>query len=180
MSKLFPTYYVTNTYEIDYETMYAAGYRGIIFDIDNTLVNHNAPMDERALELIAKLKAIGFKCAVVSNNDEERVSSFAKPAELYYVYKAAKPAGKGYRAAADVMELDKETTFCVGDQIFTDVWGANRAGLVNFLVKPLGKDIEIQIILKRLLEKIVLAFFFIHHKFGVDYSLIEKVEKKSN
>lgn len=169
MSKLFPTAYVESTYNIDYEAMYQAGYRGIIFDIDNTLVPHNAPQDDRSLALFERLNAIGFKCAVVSNNDEQRVSEFAKPANLYYVYKAAKPAGKGYKAAAINMDLKPETTFCVGDQIFTDVWGANRAGLFNFLVKPLDKDIEIQIILKRILEKIIIKLFLIYHKEGFDY-----------
>lgn len=174
MSKLYPTAYVENTYSIDYQAMYDAGYRGIIFDIDNTLVEHDAPQTDKSLELINRLKQIGFKCAVVSNNDEERVSEFAKPAGLYYVYKAAKPAGKGYRAAAKNMELDPETTFCVGDQIFTDVWGANRAGLFNFLVKPLGKELEIQIKLKRIIEKPILKMYLRKHEFGFDYSRLEK------
>lgn len=159
MNKWYPSEYVSSTYKINYEAMYEAGYRGIVFDIDNTLVGHGAPQNEESLALLNKLKGLGFKVAVVSNNREERVASFAKPADLFYVYKAAKPAGKGYRAAAEVMGLRPEETFCVGDQIFTDVWGANRAGLYNVLVKPLGPDTEIQIVLKRILERVVLFFY---------------------
>lgn len=159
MSKLYPSEYLESTYAIDYEAMYEKGYRGIIFDIDNTLVGHGAPQNEQSLALFARLSGIGYKCAVVSNNKEPRVASFAEPAGLFYVYKAGKPGGKGYKAAAADMGLKPEETFCVGDQIFTDVWGANRAGLYNILVKPLGPETEIQIVLKRILEKVVLFFY---------------------
>lgn len=163
MSKLYPSEYLNSTYDIDYEAMYESGYRGIIFDIDNTLVGHGAPQDARSLALLERLDKIGYKVAVVSNNREPRVSSFANEAGLFYVYKAAKPAGKGYKQATEIMDVDLDKVFCVGDQIFTDVWGANRAGLHNILVKPLGKDTEIQIVLKRVLEKIVL-FFYQHRR----------------
>ncbi len=145
-----------STYSIDYERMYEDGYRGVLFDIDNTLVGHNAPQNERSMALIKRLDDIGFKSAVVSNNGYERVSSFADPAGMFYVYKAGKPLGKGYKAAIEDMGLKPDQVFSVGDQIFTDVWGANRAGLYNILVKPLGKDIGIHIYLKRILEKPIL------------------------
>ena len=164
MSKWYPSEYLDSTYSIDFEEMYARGFRGIMFDIDNTLVGHGAPQDERSLALFERLKGIGFKCAVVSNNKEPRVKSFAEPADLFYVYKAGKPGGKGYRAAAENMGLKPEETFCVGDQIFTDVWGANRAGLYNILVKPLGPETEIQIVLKRILEKPIIFFFCLKQK----------------
>ena len=57
------------------------------------------------------------------------------------------------------MGITKEQTVSVGDQIFTDMWGANRAGIYSVLVKPIGKKEEIQIVLKRYLEKIVLHFY---------------------
>lgn len=159
MSIFYPSEYLESTYAIDFEAMYARGYRGIMFDIDNTLVGHGAPQNDRSLALFKRLHDIGFKCAVVSNNKEPRVKSFAEPAQLFYVYKAGKPGGRGYRAAAEDMGLRPEETFCVGDQIFTDVWGANRAGLYNILVKPLGPETEIQIVLKRILEKPILFFY---------------------
>lgn len=150
-----------STYEIDFEDMYARGFRGIIFDIDNTLVGHNAPQDERSMALIKRLNDIGYKCAVVSNNGYERVSSFADPAGMFYVYKAGKPLGRGYRQAIADMGLSHDEVFAVGDQIFTDVWGANRAGLYNILVKPLGRDIGLHIYLKRIIEKPILLMILI-------------------
>lgn len=61
--KFFPDKYVASTYVIDFEELYKKGYRGLIFDIDNTLVPHGAPADERAKKLFAKLKSLGFTVA---------------------------------------------------------------------------------------------------------------------
>ena len=69
----YPDVYLDSAYDIDYKDMFEKGYRGIIFDIDNTLVKDNAPADERSCELIKRLETMGFKCMVVSNNKEHRV-----------------------------------------------------------------------------------------------------------
>ncbi len=140
----------------EYERLYAAGYRGIIFDIDNTMVEHGAPVNEKAIFLIRKLKEIGFQVCFVSNNKEPRVKSFSTPLGAEYIFKAGKPGAAGYEAAMKKMGVTKEQTVSVGDQIFTDMWGANRAGIHSVLVAPIGKKEEFQIVLKRYLEKIVL------------------------
>lgn len=145
-----------SAYEINYEEMYKKGYRGIIFDIDNTLVPHGAPADKRAVELFRKLRAIGFSTCLISNNKEPRVKPFADAVSSIYIYDAHKPSTKNYLAAAGKMGTDKENTFFVGDQIFTDVWGANRAGMYTILTVPIHPKEEIQIVLKRHLERIVL------------------------
>ena len=164
MWNLLPDLYLKSTYDIDFEDMYRRGYRGVLFDIDNTLVGHNAPQDERSLALLARLHELGYKTAVVSNNKLPRVSSFADPANMFYVYKAGKPLGRGYRQAIEDMGLTDGEVFSVGDQIFTDVWGANRAGLFNILVKPLGKDIGFHIYLKRILEKPIMLIVILRNK----------------
>ena len=76
-----------------------------------------------------------------------------------YIYKAGKPKTAGYERAMQRMKTDAQTTLFVGDQIFTDVWGANRAGIYTILVKPIHPKEEIQIVLKRYLERIVLHFY---------------------
>ena len=72
----FPDRYIASTYVIDFEKLYEKGVRGLIFDIDNTLVPHGAPADKRAVELFARLKKIGFRCCLISNNQEPRVKMF--------------------------------------------------------------------------------------------------------
>ena len=155
----FPDECYDSSYEIDYEELYNKGYRGIIYDIDNTLVPHGAPADDRALALFKRLKKIGFDFLVLSNNKEPRVKSFADAVGARYIYKANKPSRSGYINAMDKMHTDTTTTLFIGDQLFTDVWGAKRTGIRSLLVKPIDKKEEIQIVLKRRLEWIVLWFY---------------------
>lgn len=160
---LFSTFYPDeikdSAYVIDYEGLYDEGIRGIIYDIDNTLVMHGYPADERAIELFARLKKIGFKVTLLSNNKEGRVKMFNDAVNVNYIYKANKPSKKGYIRATELMGVDINSTIFIGDQLFTDVWGAKRCGIRNILVKPIDPHEEIQIILKRRLEAIVLFFY---------------------
>ena len=156
---IYPDVYLDSAYEVDFESLYLKGFRGVIFDIDNTLVPHGAPADERSIALFERLRRIGFESALLSNNKEPRVKSFNDKVHSRYLYKAGKPAGKGYFAAMEMMGTEPATTVFVGDQLFTDVWGAKRAGILTYLVKPIHPKEEIQIVLKRRLEWIVLFFY---------------------
>ena len=157
--RFFPDRYVASTYVIDFEKLYEEGYRGLIFDIDNTLVPHGAPADARAIALFDRLKKIGFKCCLISNNQEPRVKMFNEKIGVSYIFKAGKPGKNGYEQAMRKIGTNKKTTVFIGDQLFTDVWGAKRTGISNILVKPIHPKEEIQIVLKRYLEKIVLYFY---------------------
>ena len=155
----FPDEYLDSTYEIDFEKLYQDGYRGLIFDIDNTLVRHGEPADECAVALFQRLKKIGFDCCLLSNNQYERVSSFNKDVQVHFIEDAHKPSTKNYIKAMERMGTDRSNTIFVGDQLFTDVYGAKRTGIRNILVKPIHPKEEIQIVFKRKLEKIVLYFY---------------------
>ncbi len=155
----FPDAYVASTYVIPFEKLYEEGYRGVIFDIDNTLVPHDAPADDRAKKLFARLKELGYECCLLSNNQEPRVKMFNQDIQVNYIFDAHKPSRKNYQKAMEKMGTTLDTTLFVGDQLFTDVWGAKRTGIRNFLVKPIHPKEEIQIVLKRKLEKIVLYFY---------------------
>ena len=155
----YPDCYMNSTYEIDFDGYYEKGYRGVIFDIDNTLVPHGAPADERSKKLFAHLKELGYKVVLLSNNKEPRVKMFNDVVKVSYIFRANKPSVKNYEKAMEMMGTNKENTLFVGDQLFTDVWGAKRTGIHNVLVKPIDKKEEIQIVLKRYLEKIVLASY---------------------
>ena len=160
MFKIFyPGEYLDSTYLIDFDKLYIDGYRGLIFDIDNTLVEHGVVADQRVIDLFEKLKKIGFNTCLISNNQEPRVKPFADEVHTMFVSNAHKPSTVNYMKAMKLMNTDKKNTIFIGDQLFTDVWGANRAGIRTILVKPIGKKEEIQIVLKRYLEKIVLYFY---------------------
>ena len=157
--KFFPEEYLASTYEIPFEKLYQEGYRGVIFDIDNTLVPHGAPADERSKALFARLKALGFECCLLSNNQRPRVDLFNRDVNVHAIYNAHKPSVQNYQRAMELMGTDLQNTLFVGDQLFTDVWGAKRTGIRNILVQPSHPKEEIQIVLKRMLEKIVLYFY---------------------
>lgn len=159
LQTFYPDEYIVSTYKIDFQSYYDKGYRGVIFDIDNTLVEHGAPADERSITLIENLKSMGFGIMLLSNNKEPRVKMFNDAVHVQYIYKAGKPGRAGYENAMKQLKTDVSTTLFVGDQLFTDVWGARNTGIHSILVQPIDKKEEIQIILKRYLEKIVLASY---------------------
>ncbi len=153
----YPKEYVSSTYRINFDAFAEKGYKGVIFDIDNTLVPHGAPADEQAKKLFAHLKELGMEACLLSNNDKARVDMFNEEVQVHTIPKGGKPSSKGYRKAMELMGTDEETTLFVGDQVFTDIYGANMAGIYSILVKPIDTSTdEIQIVVKRQLEKIVL------------------------
>ena len=144
---------MASTYVIDFEGLYKEGVRGLIFDIDNTLVPHGAPADERARALFKRLKSIGFRCCLISNNQKPRVEMFNKDIQVDYVYNAHKTIHqKLFKGDGDHGHGQRQYGI-YRRPAFTDVWGAKRAGIPNILVKPIHPKEEIQIVLKRYLEK---------------------------
>lgn len=159
LQKFYPDEYLDSTYVIAFDELYKKGYRGVIFDIDNTLVPHGAPADERAIKLFVHLKEIGFSTCLLSNNQRPRVELFDQEIQVPFIENAHKPSVKSYERAMERMGTDRQNTLFVGDQLFTDVFGARRTGIYSILVKPIHPKEEIQIVLKRYLEKIVLFFY---------------------
>ena len=159
----YPDEYYDSTYSIDFKKLHEEGYRGVIFDIDNTLVPHGAPADERSIALFKELKTVGFDATLLSNNKEARVAMFNEPVGVHMIWKANKPSAAGYRKAMELMGTNQKNTLFVGDQLFTDVWGAKNAGIRSILVKPMNPKEEIQIVLKRRLEAIILYFYRKEH-----------------
>ena len=160
MMKIFyPKEEISSVYDINYKELYNKGIRSLIYDIDNTLVKHGAKANEHIVELFYIIHNMGFKTILLSNNTKERVESFANEVGSDYIAKAGKPGRKAYVSAMEKLGSGKEDTVFIGDQLFTDIYGANRTGLYSILVKPIDKKEEIQIVFKRKLEVIVLFFY---------------------
>lgn len=155
----YPDHMIVSAYEIPYEKLYERGIRALIFDIDNTLTEHGKPATERTITLMERLKKIGFRVCLLSNNKEERVKLFNEQIQVEYIYKAGKPKRSGYEQAMKKMGSTVKDTIFIGDQLFTDVWGAKRTGIETYLVEPIDKHEEIQIVLKRYLEKPILCSY---------------------
>ncbi|HHV09082.1 MAG TPA: YqeG family HAD IIIA-type phosphatase [Clostridiales bacterium] len=159
LRRFYPKRLAESSYVINYEKLYQEGYRGILFDIDNTLVEHGADATPRAIQLFERLKKLGFQTCLISNNSKARVSRFNEKIGTNYIYKANKPFKKNYLRAVKIMGTRIDNTVFVGDQLFTDIYGANNIGMMTYLVNPIHPKEEIQIILKRKLERIVLYHY---------------------
>lgn len=167
---LYPFEYVDSVFSIDYGKLYDKGYRGIIFDIDNTLVHHGEDSTKEIDELFQTIHSIGLKTLLLSNNDEARIKRFLKNIESLYIYDARKPEVTNYLKAVEMLNIKKSEALFIGDQIFTDIYGANKSGIDNILVKYMRHENETKIGKKRALEKIILKLYAVNkscqHRIG--------------
>ena len=159
LKKFYPYEYVESVFSIDYQKLYDKGYKGVIFDIDNTLVHHGEDSTREVDELFKVIQNIGFKTLVLSNNNEARVMKFLENIDSPYICDAEKPDISNYLKSLEMLDIKKEEAVVIGDQIFTDILGANRSGIPNILVKYMHKKNETKIGKKRYLEKVILAFY---------------------
>ena len=132
--ELLPTDTAKSVFDIDYQKLYREGYRGLLFDIDNTLVHHGDDSTPEVDGLFKKIHDAGFQVLMLSNNDEERVLRFLKNIDAQYICDADKPLPDAYNRACSMLGLPKEQVLMIGDQLFTDVRGANHAGIDSILV----------------------------------------------
>ena len=167
--RLYPGERIASVYTISYQKLWDQGIRGILYDIDNTLVPDNAPADSRSEALFHQLHAIGFRTCLVSNNKEPRVLPFAEAVQSEAVCRAHKPAAAGYLEGVRRMGIHPEQALFIGDQIFTDIIAGNIKGAVSVLVEPFHMESAWTFKLKRKAESL-----FFHR----DYSKLETKEKK--
>ena len=166
----FPYEYVDSVFSIDYEKLVQKGFKGIIFDIDMTLVPHGADSTKEIDELFRTIHKAGLKTLLLTNNSEERVKRFIKNIDTLYLCDAEKPNPEGYLKAIQMMGIQKNETVFIGDQIFIDIYGANRCGIASILVKYVTAEVETKIGIRRNLEKIILKLYGItkvyQHRLG--------------
>ena len=145
---------------MDIKALKTEGIKGIIFDIDNTLVPFDvAEPNEEIVNFFNKLQEEGFKITLVSNNTKDRVIKFNKKLKVFALHEAQKPLGKSFRKALHLMACKKEEAVIVGDQIFTDVYGGNLVGIQTILVQPVSDRDEWKTKIKRGIEKRVIRSY---------------------
>ncbi|MBM0064277.1 YqeG family HAD IIIA-type phosphatase [Alkalicoccobacillus gibsonii] len=156
---LLPNQYVQSIYEINLGELQKKGIRAIITDLDNTLVEWDRPeATPEVREWVKRIKEHDMAVTIVSNNTEKRVKAFADPEEMVFIHSARKPMRRSFVRACQQMEVTPEETVVVGDQIFTDVLGGNRAGLQTILVVPVAKSDGLATLLNRRAERFVLRW----------------------
>ncbi|WP_186576475.1 YqeG family HAD IIIA-type phosphatase [Aquibacillus kalidii] len=139
MLKYFlPNEHVKSVFEITPEELKEKGIKGIITDLDNTLVAWDVKdATPEIIKWFQLMEENDIKVTIISNNKEERVKIFSEPLKTPFVYSARKPLGLAFKRAAKQMELSKDEIVVIGDQILTDVLGGNSAGFYTILVVPI-------------------------------------------
>lgn len=157
IKKLLPDYTVKNVAVLDEKFYTEHAIKAVIFDIDNTLVAHTEPTPpENVLKYFALLDKWSIKYAIVSNNSKERVESFCRELGVPYYGKALKPRKKYLKKVMNEMSVTSVETALVGDQLFTDMLGANLLGLCSVLVTAVGEDETSFVSFKRRFERKIL------------------------
>ncbi|MHB8144497.1 MAG: YqeG family HAD IIIA-type phosphatase [Vulcanimicrobiaceae bacterium] len=135
---LWPDRYAVRLYEISLDELSASGFRGLIVDLDNTLLGfRQTELAEEHLAWVRDARARGFAIVMVSNNFNERVTDIAAQLGVDCVPNALKPLPFGFIRALRRLGLPRRQVAVVGDQLFTDVLGAKLCGLYAILTEPI-------------------------------------------
>lgn len=157
---IYPKIYLNSVTEITLEFLNKNNIKGLILDVDNTLIDFDKKLSQNIIEWCNNLKEKSIKICILSNtNKVEKVKKVADVLKLKYIYFAKKPFKKGFVKAKELLNLPAESIAVVGDQIFTDVIGANRSGMFSILVKPIDKRDILATRIKRPLENMVIKRF---------------------
>lgn len=160
IKRLYPTQMMESIYDLPLDQLKNEGIKGIIFDIDNTLVPYDvAEPTDQIMTFFEQLQQQGFHIILVSNNSQDRVIKFNEKLKVLALHKANKPLKKNFTKALNLLGCSAKETIIVGDQIFTDIYGGNRAGIRTYLVSPISDKDEWQVKLKRKLEKWIIKSY---------------------
>lgn len=154
--KLLPDIILNNIFEIDTEFLEKHSIKLLLVDIDNTLVPHGIQSNPEVEKWITELQQKGYQICLISNNNKERVDLFNNGMKIPAFHKSKKPQSRIYKIVMDQFKVDIKNIAAVGDQLLSDIWGANRAGILTILVNPINKHEPMQIRFKRVLEKLIL------------------------
>lgn len=159
-SKFLPDIYQKSIYKINYNKLKSLGIKCIIFDLDNTItpINLNVPTN-RLKELFNKLKNMGFKCIILSNSNKKRVEPFKNSLGVDSGFSSRKPSNKKYIKVMNNYNYVPDEIAAVGDQLLTDIYGANKMGFTSILVNPMGQKDFIISLFNRFIEKIIFRTF---------------------
>lgn len=154
MSLLIPTFFTNKITDLSPEFIKSHGVTSLLMDIDDTLTYHKDPqIPQKVLEFINLMKINNIKIILISNNSKDRASKFAKKLNLPYISRAFKPVPFGINLALKKLNISKNEAIIIGDQIFTDILGANLLDIKSILVDPFEKNQTAFLKLKRLFEK---------------------------
>jgi uncharacterized protein len=160
LKHFLPDQHVKSIFEINPESLKEKGVKGIITDLDNTLVEWDRPnATPKLIEWFDNMRRNEILITIVSNNNERRVRSFSDPLHIPFIFQARKPMTRAFNKALKQMGLRKEETVVIGDQLLTDVLGGNRSGFHTILVVPVAQTDGFFTRFNRKVERRILNWF---------------------
>ncbi|SEO33077.1 hypothetical protein SAMN04488134_106103 [Amphibacillus marinus] len=160
LKRFLPDQYVRSIFEITPEHLKDKGVKGVITDLDNTLVAWNqAHATPMVLDWFKRMEEGGIEVTIISNNKKDRVALFSEPLNRPFVYRAKKPLKKAFIKATRAMGLKRSEVVVIGDQLMTDVFGGNRGGFHTILVVPIVATDDKATKFNRQLERRILNYF---------------------
>ena len=154
---LYPKKYINNVLEISADFLKEENINGLILDVDNTLLFHDRKMLTGLTQWVENMKKNNIKLCILSNtNKKDKVDKLSKNLKIPYIFFAKKPLKGGFKKEDKILNMKNENIAVVGDQIFTDVIGANRMNMYPILTKPLSQTDILITRIKRPLEEYII------------------------
>ncbi len=151
-----PDIYQKSIYTINYKKLKKNGIKCLLFDLDNTIAPYktNEP-DKKVKELFANLEN-DFKIIIISNSNKNRLRPFKEKLNVDTAYSSKKPLKGKYKKILSLYKFKIDEIACIGDQLLTDILGANRMGFTSILVNKVAKYETINTKINRFFEKFIL------------------------
>ncbi|SDM20804.1 YqeG family HAD IIIA-type phosphatase [Bacillus sp. OK048] len=160
LKNFLPDEHVKSILDIRPEDLKKRGIRGIITDLDNTLVEWDRPnATPELIKWFEQIKKHNILVTIVSNNNELRVKEFSDPLQIPFIFRARKPMVRAFYQALSQMGIKKEEAVVIGDQLLTDVLGGNRSGFHTILVVPVAQTDGFFTKFNRFTERRILNWF---------------------
>lgn len=155
MENFIPDIYQKNIYDIDYKKLKKKGIKCLLFDLDNTLVPVKTETPTKKVrELFAFLES-DFKIIILSNSNRKRLIPFKEGLNVDVAASSKKPFKKKYLKIMDMYKFKHYEIAAIGDQLMTDILGANSVGITSILVNPIGEYEKFGTKINRLMEKVI-------------------------
>lgn len=156
MDNFIPDIYGQSVFTIDYKKLKRNGIKCLLFDLDNTLVPYTIMEPTTKVKNLFSILSNDFKLIIISNSGKNRLRPFKEKLNVDVAFKSCKPFKKKYQKIMELYHFKEDEIACIGDQLLTDILGANKMGFTSILVNSLAPFEPVPTRINRFFEKKIL------------------------